>query len=150
MRPAISLIVRLLLVCLAVGACAGGPRKPDTSAAFAPQIEALNRRLEERFRAGDMLGVADLYADDGMLLSGDERVAGREAIDAYWSEMTNPVDWRLEVFETGGSEELAYQRGRSYLTRRRDGAEHTSVVDFMLIWKKDADGDWKIAVDAYW
>src|SRR5262245_44139231 len=32
------------------------------------EIESRNRRLEELFRAGDLLGVADLYADDGVLI----------------------------------------------------------------------------------
>jgi len=142
MRPAILLLPLLLL-----GACATGPRTTETSAPFAPQIEALSRELEERFRTGNLLGIADLYADDAILISSTARIEGREAIDAYWSQITAPVDWRLEIFEIGGSEELAYQLGRSQQVRRRDNAEHTSVVDFLLIWKKDAHGDWKIAVD---
>lgn len=150
MRPAILLTVGLLSAALIAGACASGTKSTERSAGFAPAIEALNSKLEERFRAADMLGVADLYADDGLLIERETRIEGREAIDAYWSKMSNPVRWRLESFEIGGSEELAYQLGRSHLTRQREGLEHTTVVEFMRLWEKDAEGEWKIAVDASW
>jgi len=145
MRPAILLL--LLCPLLLLGSCASSPRTTETSDPFAPEIEALSRELEERFRAGDLLGIADLYADDAILISPTARTEGREAIDAYWSAITVPVGWRLDISEIGGSEELAYELGRSHRVRREDNAEHTSVVDFLLSWKKDAQGDWRIAVD---
>ena len=150
MQPAIVLTLGLSFAALSSGACASGPRTTEASAGLATRIEARSRRLEERFRAGDMLGVANVYADDGVLLLGDERVEGREAVDAHWSKMVDPVDWRLEIFEIGGSEELAYERGRSHFTRRREGVERTTVTEYLRIWKKDAAGDWRIAVDASW
>ena len=132
MRPAILL---LPLLCLCPAACASSPRTTATSALFAPEIEALNRELEERFRAGNLLGIADLYADDALLISPTSVIEGREAIDAYWSEITAPVSWRLVIFEIGGSEELAYQLGRSHRVWRSHNVEHTSDADVLLIRK---------------
>ncbi len=151
-----SLLLWALLACLVLvwlGACQS-PRKAR-AAPFAAEIERLNRELERRFQAGDMLGIADLYADDALLLGPDGfRVEGREAIDDYWSQFADPLDWKLEIFEIGGSEQMAYELGRSHLTLERagDGASgrHTSVVDFVVLWKRDATGAWKIALDAYW
>jgi uncharacterized protein (TIGR02246 family) len=144
MRPAILLLPLLFLF---PAACASSPRTTATSALFAPEIEALNRELEERFRAGNLLGVADLYADDALLITPTSVIEGRGAIDAYWSEITVPVSWRLVIFEIGGSEDLAYQLGRSQRVWRSNKAEHSSEADFLLIWKKDAEGGWKIAID---
>ena len=139
----------VLLGCLLAPACAG-PRTGETGAAFAPRIEALNRQLEERFGAEDLLGVANLYADDVVLLNGTTRIEGREAVDAYWSELHDPVAWRLETSRIGGSGRLAYERGRSRLTQRRDGLEHTTVTEYLRIWRKADDGEWRIAVEASW
>lgn len=148
MRP--SFLPSLLLAALPLlPACLSSRNAPKAS--FAPEIEALNRELERRFRDGDLLGVADIYADNALMIPrGGERSQGREAIDAYWSAIADPIDWRLEIFEIGGSDELAYERGRSHMVRRREGVEHTSVVDFMLLWERHGEAGWKIAVDAYW
>ncbi len=115
------------------------------------EIEAANRVLEERFRAGDVLGVADLYADDALLIGPSGlRIEGREEIDAYWSEFARPVDWRLEVQDVGGSAELAWELGTSHMTQESDGAAHTSVVDLLFLWRRAPDGTWRIAFHAYW
>ncbi len=156
MRAFLLLWVAVLgLGCL--GAC-HGPRKAREQP-FATEIERLNRELERRFQAGDLLGIADLYADDALLLGpAGFRVEGREALDDYWSQFADPVHWKLEIFEIGGSDQMAYELGRSHLTLDNaldnaldnDGIAHTSVVDFVVLWKRDATGAWKIALDAFW
>lgn len=116
------------------------------------QVEALNGALMTRYRKGDMLGVAALYADDAILLGPDGyRVEGREAIDAYWQRISQPVDWKLEVTSVEGGRGLLHQRGVSHLSYRRDTGEvHTSVVQFVVVWTRQSDGAYRIAVDAYW
>lgn len=128
-------------------------RTPHASPAptFVSAIEAQNRRLEELFRAGNLLGVADLYADDAELVDArGERTRGREEIDAYWSSIERPIDWRLKVRAIRGSEQVAYELGTSTLTTRRDGQVVTSETDFVLLWRREPDGAWRIALDAYW
>ena len=126
----------------------------DADAVTAPgltaEIERLNLAMETAFRDGDMHGLARNYADDAVMLApGGGRYAGRAEIDAYWAKFTDPVDWQLDVLEVEGEATLAVQRGRSTLVYRRDGVEHTSVVQFVLIWVR-VDGQWRISVDAYW
>jgi len=133
----------VLASCVATGA--------NEVPAHVREIEALNRHLEEQFRASNLLGVADVYADDGVLLDArGERTAGREDIDAYWSAIENPVDWRIEIKKIRGSEVIAYEVGTSYLTTRREGALVTAVSDFLLLWRRAADGAWRIELDAAW
>jgi ketosteroid isomerase-like protein len=115
------------------------------------EIEEQNRRLEELFRAGDLLGVADLYADDAMLI--DERgrrTLGREEIDAFWSAIESPLEWRLEIRSLHGSEALAYELGTSYLTTRQNGERSESASHFLLLWRREPGGPWRIQLDAHW
>lgn len=143
------LLAGLLALTLAASACRT-PRK-SSAPTFVSEIEAQNRRLEELFRAGNLLGVADLYTDDGELVdSRGERTRGREEIDAYWSSIERPIDWTLKVRAIRGSENVAYELGTSTLTSRRDGQVRVSVNDFVLLWRREPDGVWRIALDAYW
>jgi len=136
-------LVALLASCTAVG----GGDVPG----YAREIVARNRHLEQQFRAGNLLGVADVYTDDAVLLDArGERTSGREEIDAYWSAIESPVDWHLAVSTVRGSDALAYETGVSSLTTRRDGVLHTSVNQFLVLWRRDAAGEWRIALDAYW
>ena len=146
MKP--TLVPSLLLAAVALAGCESlGMTQP----AFEDEIVAANRALEERFRAGDVLGVADLYTDDALLIGpGGLRVEGREDIDDYWSQFEHPIDWRLEIHEIEGTDQFAWERGTSHLTQQRDGAALTSQVEFLLVWRREPDGAWRIAVDAYW
>jgi len=131
---------------LGLGACrtpAGGPPLHEI-------VEA-NRLLEERFASGDLLGVADFYADDALLFApGGQRVQGREEIDAYWSNIVGPVSWELDIRTLEGSQDLVFERGTSRLTAQYEGGLQTSTVEFAFLWRRQPDGSWKIALDAFW
>lgn len=119
--------------------------------AWQAAILARNRELEREFAAGNLLGVADIYADDGVIVdAAGERTRGRVALDAYWSGIEEPLEWRLELRELSGSEAIAYQLGTSRLSTHHEGLVRTSVCDFLLVWRHDPDGAWRIEYDAYW
>ena len=114
------------------------------------EIRGLNAAMEAAFRAGKMNEVAAFYANDAMMMApGGGRVIGRDAIDSYWARFQNPVDWTLDVISVEGDATLAVERGQSTLVYYKDGTEHRSIVQFILVWVK-VDGEWKIAVDTYW
>ncbi len=115
-----------------------------------PVIEEHNRKMVEAFKRGDYLGVARFYADDATILFyRGRKVQGREAIDKYWTSIRGAKDWKLEFIELGGDRETIYQIGRSTLTSERDGKESTYACDFVVIWKRQPDGSYKIHVDIY-
>jgi uncharacterized protein (TIGR02246 family) len=151
-RPALA-AAALILVAGALALRAGAQPAPPAGDALRDAIVEANRELERRFRAGDMRAVAAMYTDDALLLGpGATRVAGRDAVDAYWTRIAEPVDWTLEVFEVRGGRGIAHQLGRSTLVVDAPDSDETrtSVVDFALVWTRAGDGDWRIAVDAYW
>lgn len=138
-----------------------------------------NQRMEAFFNAGDMMGVSSVYHDNGHMYSGYIHVQGREQIEAYWKEIEHPIDWKLQVIEVSNSfedilaneaykalaekpvhwdkhdivlddsETYMYQFGISQLTRLWKGEEKMSEVHFLLVWVKDAHGEWKIFIDTY-
>ena len=143
------LLVLLATPLLGTG-CETSPRVQE-NADLRVEVEGLNRLLEQRFGAGDLRGVAAMYADDAILISpGGDRVEGRAAIDAYWAEITDPRSWTLEVLSVEGGERLVVQRGISHLAYAENGEERLSTVDFVLVWVREEDGRLRVAVDAYW
>jgi len=109
------------------------------------EIERLNREMTAALERGDGLAVAAIYADDARI-AGPKRqtLEGREAIDGYWSPIKD-AKWTLEVREVGGSKDDAYEIGVSTLTSARG----TYTCDFVVIWKRGADGKLRIHLDLY-
>lgn len=133
-------------------ACARTPAVDSRNAAgsLRAEIEGINRQLEEAFNRNDMMAIARYYTDDARLIGPrGQEVRGRAAIDGYWLGVRNPKSWRLEAFDIGGSRDEAYQFGRSTLVQTGTAGDRTSVSDFVVIWKRGADGQLRMALDFY-
>lgn len=114
------------------------------------EIEETNRRMVETLRKGDLLGVAAFYADDAtMFYPRGKKIHGRKAIDDYWTGIKGAKDWVLEVVEVGGDKETVYQIGKSTFTSVSNGQESVYACDFLVIWKRQKNGQYKIYVDIY-
>lgn len=139
---------------LALVLCVACVRPPavaqNSSASLRAEIEGINRELEAAFNRKDMLAVARYYTDDARLVGPrGQEIRGRAAIDAYWLNVRNPKSWKLEAFDIGGSRNEAYQYGRSTLVQEGTAGDRTSVADFVVIWKRGADGRLRMALDFY-
>ena len=124
----------------------------SSSAQTTPQIkktiDSLNVELETAFNANDMMKVASFYSDDSEVSGQGLRVAGRQNVDKYWMGLKDRGrGWKLEVIEVGGYGDFVYQIGISDLKHMRGDKEARSVADFLLIWKKDNNGNYKIFRD---
>jgi CubicO group peptidase (beta-lactamase class C family)/ketosteroid isomerase-like protein len=105
-------------------------------------VDQCNRRAIEDFKKGDMLAVARGYADDATIyFPRGKKVHGRKAIDRYWQGVKGPRDWKLETIEVGGTREAIYEVGKSSLTTEVDGKTNTYVCDYVVIWKRQMDGN---------
>lgn len=161
MRTTLIIVIAAMTLSLAIGmsGCATTARAaavdPDEAAAAAlrEEVAGLCAQMEQAMRDNDLKRVASFYADDGILLgpSGQRRGGSRAALEEYWARFGTGIDWSLITHSVEGRDNMAVQRGRSVLTYiNPEGARHTSVVDFMLIWQRQDDGTLMIAVDAYW
>jgi uncharacterized protein (TIGR02246 family) len=141
MRP----LARLVLAVSLLAPAAVHAQRP-----LRQEIDSLNRAMEQAFAKGDMAAVAKFYADDAKLMGprGSD-VSGRAAIDRYWLGIQGAKSWKLEVLDVGGDRTTAYQVGRSTLVTTRAGADQTTVSRFVVIWKRQPDGRFRIALDFY-
>jgi ketosteroid isomerase-like protein len=143
-------VVALALSVACAHAPAVGSDGRNASSSLRAEVEGINRQLEEAFNRKDMLAVARYYADDARMVGPrGQEVRGRAAIDAFWRGLQGPKSWRLEAFDIGGSRDEAYQFGRSTLVQAGTAGDRTSVVDFVVIWKRGPDGQLRIALDFY-
>lgn len=111
-------------------------------------IENLNRQMEKAFNANDMAATAAFYTDDAEISGSDYVVTGRKNLDNYWLSLKDRGrGWKLTVIEIGGTDDYIYQLGNSDLTHISNGKETKSVTNFVLIWKKQNDGGYKIFRD---
>ncbi len=95
------------------------------------------------------------YLDDANVLAPDMPMArGKEASMAIFAALgalpEYSLSWKAEIAEVGGAADLGYTIG-PYHMEFLDPEGNPVVIDgkFMTIWKKQADGTWKIAVDMF-
>ena len=111
-------------------------------------IEKLNKEMEKVFNANDMAATAAFYTDDAEISGSNYVVTGRKNLDNYWLALRDKGrGWKLTVIEIGGTDDYIYQLGNSDLTYIANGKERKSVTNFVLIWKKQQDGSYKIFRD---
>ncbi len=112
------------------------------------QLMLLNQQMEEAFNNNDMNKVAAFYADDGEIVDDSYTVKGRTKLDNYWLALKDKGrGWKLKVVEIGGQGEFVYQLGRSDLKYMNLQEKETNSTNFVLIWKKQKDGSYKIFRD---
>ncbi len=113
------------------------------------QIMVLNQQMEDAFNNNDMNKVAAFYADDSEIVYDDNyTVKGRANLNNYWLDLKDKGrGWKLTVVEIGGQGEFVYQLGKSDLKHLSQGKEHNSITNFVLLWKKQTDGNYKIFRD---
>jgi ketosteroid isomerase-like protein len=112
------------------------------------QISELIQEMENSFNKNDMLKVAAFYTDDGEIVDENYTVKGRAGLDKYWTALKDKGrGWKLTTVEIGGEGELIYQLGISDLKYLRESKEANSITNFLLIWKKQPDGTYKIFRD---
>ena len=113
------------------------------------QIMLLNQQMEDAFNNNDMNKVANFYSNDGEIVYDNYTVKGRTNPDKYWLDLKDKGrGWKLSVVEIGGQAEFVYQLGKSDLKYiNHQGKEANSITNFVLLWRKQDDGTYKIFRD---
>ena len=112
--------------------------------------------LEARF-AKDVLarggaGFADLFAADGVALgNGTAPAVGKVAIQksANWDPKVYQLTWTPTDAQMGPSGDMGYTWGH-FEGHSKDASGNPVTVTgrYITVWKKQADGQWKVALDA--
>lgn len=122
----------------------------DGSTRLREHIERLNQEMDACLMRGDLLGFAAFYSDDATIIGFDKRkIQGRAAVDAFCREMTGITEAKAVVLDVGESGDLIYQVATSFARWERDGVEGSYFCDCIYVWRKEADGTYRIFLDAY-
>jgi ketosteroid isomerase-like protein len=156
-RPSVAYLRTLIAVAVLAAGCRTTAPLADSQRleerAIRRELAAVNAAMAATFNRGDYLGAARFYSDDAQIIgAGGVRVTGRAAVDRYWTSIPAGATWRLNVLDAGGSRDSMWQLGRSTLvmpSRNGDGTTNTSIVDFLGVWKRQADGTLKLYIDMY-
>jgi uncharacterized protein (TIGR02246 family) len=137
----------------------GDPEAAKAAASLSPADVAGIRSADSIFaaaaNAGDVEGVAAVYADEGTLMAPNlPPQKGRDAIKAFWGGFLDAYTVRFELATDTieGRGDLAYNQGRYRFTAVPKAKGIPGVADegkFIEILKKQPDGSWKYVVDMY-
>lgn len=104
--------------------------------------------------ANDLDGAVSYYSDSASMLPPNAPIAtGKQAIRAVWAGMLSPdvtVSWEVTKADAARSGELAYVMGTYQITaktRKGEGMEDRGKL--VEVWKKQADGKWKVVTDIF-
>jgi uncharacterized protein (TIGR02246 family) len=113
-------------------------------------IETANTGWVPAMRRGDAAAVAAPYAEDGILIPANgTTVRGRAAIAAHYrAEMAHMgpiVGGGLVQDGVAVSNGLIYEWGHGWLAvREKDGKRRVSGGAYLTVWRRGADGVWRI------
>lgn len=146
-----------LLACLALAGCAA--RQASTSgsardvAAIRTQIERNAAQFAETFNRGDISALAAMYDTGAVVLAPNAPVMrGRQNVEALWSgarqQGFKTLSLTVQSVESLGAH--AIELGSYTLVIQPAGqTETTDRGKYMVIWKRQADGSWKLYRDMF-
>lgn len=147
MKRALSIVPLVLLLCFAVG-CQHATEEPAVD--LGAGREAVSQAITAWNNANntsDLEGMLALVAEDAVFTSG-AGFMNKTEIGEYWSNHISQGNyWKSyppEKLEISASSDLAYAICRYEFTRVIEGESRTTTGAFNPIWKKQADGSWKM------
>jgi len=130
------------------------PVAPDTRAADEQAIRDGEAQWVKDFAAKDVEKVAAHYADDGSsmiplmtLMTGKDAI--RAGLKEEFSDPNSSLDFHPAKVEVSKSADLAYSQG-TYAYTSTDPKTKKAVTEhgnYVEVYKKQADGSWKVAAD---
>jgi ketosteroid isomerase-like protein len=142
------------LVLLSAAGCNTQPAAPDTKAAE----DAVRKADADWVRAAQTKKVDDwvaFYSEDAVILPpNDNTVAGKANLSKPIGDLLAlpglVISWQPTKVEVAKSADLAYLYGTYQMTATGpDGKPIQDHGKMLEIWKKQADGSWKCAVDTW-
>lgn len=146
--------IPLLALLLALPACqqTPPPQPPDTRAADEAAIRAAEAAQIKAVAALDAAGAVSVYTDDVVAMDAESpTIQGKENMRQWFENFFKDKPQfsgsttKVEVARSG---DLAYSMGTGKMTvTPKKGKPVESGLKYVSVWKKQADGSWKIIVD---
>ena len=150
--PRLSLSFLLILAAWVLFGCAPPPPEPVDLAAAKDALMEADRAWSET--AGDAAAFVSFMAAGAHFLNPEAPPAvGKEQIGEAISQMFSApglaLQWRASKAEVSSAGDLGYTLGAFELTANdAEGNAVTREGKYVTIWRKQADGSWKVVADA--
>jgi ketosteroid isomerase-like protein len=135
----------LVLTVAALAASAANPANQANVASLATRVSDSERAFAKTMADRDHAAFASFLADEAVFMSDGQSLRGKQAVAAGWKRFYDapqaPFSWepdRVEVLDSGS---LALSSGP---VRDPQGKR---VGTFNSVWRRDANGAWKIVFD---
>ena len=142
----------ILLAALFVLAASGCAPQVDLEAEAAA-IRSADADCLKAWAAKDVDRALSCYSDDASVFPSNAPIAtGKEAIRALWSQVFEipgfAVSWDISKLEVSRAGDLAYGHGTfEAMVNDAAGNPVTERGKWVGVWKKQADGQWKLVAD---
>ncbi|HEV8232170.1 MAG TPA: DUF4440 domain-containing protein [Thermoanaerobaculia bacterium] len=118
------------------------------------RLESMGKAFSDAYNSGDDKKVASFYAEDAVVLPPDsDLVRGRAAIEEFWAgaHKAGIKNMRLEVLDAESSGNYAVETGKATADVQPEGqaAATTETFKYVVVWKKQKGGEWKIIRDIW-
>lgn len=150
------LVLPVLCLTATLGGCrfsSAPPPSAQSAAADSAAIHRVSREFSAAYVRGDAAAMGAMYTDDAVIFPDrSEAIAGREAIQRYWTlapgarvtrHVATPTQIRVEgdiAYDYGVYEIAGEQGGRTW------GPSHGKYV---IVWRRGADGAWRMQLDMW-
>ena len=133
-----------LAAAMAIGESSAARIIAEVKAADAGWAEAATSKSAER--------MVEFYDDKGVFIGQDGKVVcGRESLKAAWvAFFSTPgikLTWQVQVVEVSQSGDVAVSYGPWQIEQGQLGQTITRAGTYVFVWKRQADGKWKVLVD---
>lgn len=116
-------------------------------------IEEACAKYSQAIREGNVAGVVDIYTADATILPPDAGIVkGKQAIGEFYNKLLQMgmKDIVFTILEVGGNGGTAYEIGKTKVLIQPEGqAAIQDSTKYLVIWKRQADGTWKVHADIY-
>jgi ketosteroid isomerase-like protein len=131
--------------------CSAQIPRADTGTFQTDEIRTAERAVIAALESDDPLAWVEHYTEDAVLLeSGAPPVQGRAALLEMARAMKPLSTVVINPEHTEGSEKLAFVYGTgSWVNGRPPSVGETTRVRLVMIWRKEADGRWRIAQETF-
>jgi uncharacterized protein (TIGR02246 family) len=116
-------------------------------------IRAASAAWSQAATAKDLDKAVSFYADDAVQFPNKAPATkGKENIRKNWAPMLAlsgaGLSWQTSSVEVANSGELAYETGTyNFVSTDKKGKTSEEKGKYVVVWKKQRDGTWKVAVD---
>jgi ketosteroid isomerase-like protein len=148
MRKYLSVIPLVLLLCFVVG-CQQATKEPALD--IGEEREALSKTIaawNNANNSSDLEAMLASVAEDALFSRGGAEFMNKTELGEFWSnQFSQGVSWTSyppEKLEISASGDLAYAACRYEFIRAIEGESKTSRHTYTSVWKKQADGSWKM------